>query len=161
MQPILRVDAPAAPVIEQQDPLALDPKLAVTNHAVTRYVQRILGKVIDQDIPNKRDEARAHCALVGLSISEVRERIWTPGVAMAVKMGLPVVDNGKFSARINPVKRTVVTILPPRNKHHGRLRLLSERELQQRGQRIRRKEKHRPKAAMPKALIHEEGTEDA
>jgi|GEM_PF-2546525 len=138
-----------------------DPALAVTNHAVTRYVQRILHTTLEGSFECKREEARAHCRAVGLTIRKVRKLIWTPGLALAVRLGLPNVDNGQFMAVIDPSSGAVLTVLKPRSKHHGRLKLLSEREFAKKAQRGRRKEKRRPTAAGLKVHLDEEGVENA
>jgi hypothetical protein len=139
----------------------VDPALAITNHAVTRYVQRILHTKLDGPFECARDEARAHCRAVGLTIRKVRQIIWTPGLALAVRMGLPSVDNGHFLALIETASGAVVTIFPPRPKEYGRLKLLSEREFARKAQRVRRKEKRRPTVAGLKAHLDEEGVENA
>ncbi|KQV27866.1 hypothetical protein ASC97_05755 [Rhizobium sp. Root1203] len=138
-----------------------DPLLAVTNHAITRYVQRILHTKLDGEFSSKKEEARAHCHAAGFTIRQVRNLIWTPGLALAVRLGLPSVDNGQFIAMIDPINGAVKTILPPRTKTHGRLRLLSEREFAKRQNRDQRKAKRRPTAAGLKAQLDEEGTENA
>jgi len=138
-----------------------DPSLAVTNHAVTRYVQRILHTTIEGPFESKRLEARAHSHAVGLTIRKVRKLIWTPGLALAVRLGLPSVDNGQFAAVIDPPSGAVLTILQTRPKHYGRLKLLSEHEFSRKSQRDHRKAKRRPTAAGLKAHLDEEGTENA
>ena len=161
MRPDLQHSDVTAPAAQFPPLVNPDPALAVTNHAVTRYVQRILHKTIDGPFDSNRDEARAHCHAVGMTIRDVRKIIWTPGVAVASKMRLPSVDNGKFQALMDPLSGVVRTILPARQKSHGRLKLLTEREFAKKCQRDQRKAKRRPTAQGLKANIDEEGFENA
>lgn len=163
MQPDrLLEDSPTDVITIERPPLVdPDPALAVTNHAVTRYVQQILRTTVEGPFSCNRDEARAHCHAVGRTIRDVRSLIWTPGVAMAVKMRVPSVDNGKFTALMDPVSGAVRTILPPRQKSHGRIKLLSDREFARKCHRDQRKAKRRPTAAGLKAQSNEEGIENA
>lgn len=136
-----------------------DPALVITNHAITRYVQRILGHTVPGPFATTRDEARAHCIAAGLTIREARQQIWTPGLAAAVAMKVGQVDTGRLLAIIDQTSQTVRTILPPRTRNGQRFRPLSDREMAAACKRRRRRMKRKPVGLSPRDLNNEnEGT---
>lgn len=88
----------------------------VSFHAVTRYVQRIVGVfVADVDeAPSPLDCARAHCEAAGTSIYVVRQAVMTPALLVACRMGPIEVAMAGFRACISK-EGIVTTILRPRS----------------------------------------------
>tara|TARA_R110002012_G_scaffold315261_2_gene528931 strand:- start:13978 stop:14439 length:462 start_codon:yes stop_codon:yes gene_type:complete len=126
------------------------PEIRVSYHAVTRYVQRILRVTVDQDFKDEKQRARHHCMEAGTTIRNVRCAIWTPGIALAVRMGVTQVSNGQFGVVIDPDTGVIATVIEPRSKHAcrtDRLKLLSEREYRQKARRHNRNNRHSPKGA--------------
>lgn len=137
------------------------PELRVSYHAVTRYVQRILKVILSGDYPDEKTRARHHCRAAGTSIRDVRKMIWTPGIALASSMRLPNASNGKFSVAIDPITGVILTVLEPRARENGRLKLLSEREMGRKVKKKIRQEKRKPKAKPPKLFADHERLENA
>ncbi|MDQ0135708.1 hypothetical protein J2T08_003629 [Neorhizobium galegae] len=135
------------------------PELRVSYRAVTRYVQRILKITVPGEFNDEKTRARFHCRAAGLSTRAVRKLIWTPGIALAVKMGMPRACNGQFHVEIEPVSGVIVTVTEPWSREHGRLKILSSRELARGAKKIHRKEKRKPKAPVLKVFAAEEGFE--
>ena len=131
--------------------VALEPDLAlVTNHAVIRYVQRIvLGVSRDMEFVDEdfrplddlyaRERAEALCAVTGLDIDDVRRSLLTPAVLAALQLGALRVIGDRFTVGIssNGTSRRVVTTVLPRwpRQHHSSL--LDRREHQSRHTRKR------------------------
>ncbi len=137
------------------------PELRVSYHAVTRYVQRILKITVAGEFRDEKTRARFHCRAAGMSTRAVRKLIWTPGIALAVKMGMPRACNGEFHVEIEPVSGVIVTVTEPWPRDHGRLKILSSRELARGAKKIHRKEKRKPKAPVLKVFAEEEGLDHA
>lgn len=127
----------------------------VTSRAVTRYVQLILGQTVEGVFDSPAAQALAHCDAVGRALRDVRAEIYTAGVKLAVSMRLPLVDNGSFTAVIDPVTGRILTINLPRSRKHRRARLLSDRELMRKRKATIRKDKRRPKVIAPTNLRDE------
>lgn len=123
--------------------------LYVTCHAITRYVQRILGTNIEGVFASSAAQAHAHCAAIGRTLADVRAEIFTPGMKLAVTMRLPTADNGTFIATIDPASGRILTILETRTRGTHRARILSSRELMQKKKARIRKEKRRPVGIAP------------
>lgn len=120
----------------------------VSFHAVTRYVQRVLGVEVvigadewPADTHRGVYEARRHADTVGLTIDAVRRMILTPAVAVAAAMKMSSVSTREFQAVLQD--GVVVTINAPRGPTK-RLRVLSRREGKQHAQRHHRQARRRP-----------------
>lgn len=87
----------------------------VSYHAVTRYVQRVMGVVVE-GLPagtSNKNEALAHCAAVNLNMKEVRRRIMTNHVALMLLSGFSRASTDEFTAEIDSRNQVIRTILPP------------------------------------------------
>lgn len=125
----------------------------VSYHAVTRYVQRIIGLSVIGSWPTEKAAAEAHAAAAGMSIDGVRALIWTRGVEMSVRCGFTRVANQHFLAQISQPSGVVTTICAPHAREHSaRMKVYSERELKQRHKRMTRRLKRRPAAT--DAAVH-------
>lgn len=127
---------PASKLDDREPPI-------VTWHAVTRYVQRVLGIVVEWAAPPLRPSeiAEAHCLTAGASIDDIRRRILTPTVAAAIKLGLPFINAGDFSAVLRDGR--VITVKPPcRSIMNLQIRSRSESKRISR-QHARRRRRHR------------------
>jgi hypothetical protein len=113
--------------------------LRISYHAVCRYVERVLGILVEGEWESERAKAQCFAAAAGRTIEEVRDEILTPGIALAIRMGVSSVSNGHFEAKISQPRGVISTIQRPRGKSDRRLRLLSERELRDRHQRFARR----------------------
>jgi len=116
---------------------------AVSYHAVTRYVQRILQVALEHDkAATERAIAEQHCAAAGTTIEEIRRLIMTPAIAAACALGAATVGTSRFRAVIS-AKGVIVTIDEPWKvrsvlaKH--RLRLMSRAESQRKAARLYRR----------------------
>lgn len=119
------------------------PEQIVSFHAVTRYVQQILGVVCDED-PSAQADAENHCAAAGLTVSQVRWLILTPGVRLAIGWGIPQVKTGGMTVYIAQPRGIVTTVslsLPPPQR---RLIILSDRETRRMAHAYSRRQRHRP-----------------
>lgn len=154
----MRLDLPHE---EDSPAVVAAPELRVSYHAVTRYVQRILKVTVPGEFSDEKTRARFHCRAAGTSISDVRKMIWTPGIALASHMRVPNACNGQFSVAIDPVKGVILTVMEPRARAVGRLKLLSERELSRKAKKKIRQEKRRPKAGALNAIADLERLENA
>lgn len=86
----------------------------VTYHAVTRYVQRILGVgEITAGCKSPEGTAVEHCKAVGMTLEDVRRAILIPKVTFAIENRFSGIDTKKFTALISPIDATVVSIVPP------------------------------------------------
>ena len=132
------------------------PHLCISYHAVTRYVQRVLHVTVDGRWPNERSCARAHCDAAGTTIEKVRLTIWTPGIALAVKMGFRSVGGRDFEACIQQPQGVIATIKPPRDRTQHRLVIRTDRELQQKAKRQVRANRRRPSPAIGRKILEEE-----
>ncbi len=132
------------------------PHHCITYHAVTRYVQRVLHVTVDGQWKDEKSRARAHCAAVDATIEQVRLLIWTPGIALAVKMGFCSVGCRDFEARIQQPEGVIATIQAPRGRDHRRIMIRSDRELQQQTKRRLRQNRRRPSSAIGKKILEEE-----
>lgn len=107
----------------------------VTFHAVTRYVQRILGVVVDlggsnlqaNSLLKSEQVADLHCQAAGLTIGQVRELIMTPAVALAAAMKLSMASTREFQALLAP-SGAVLTILEPRRRSEKPVRIMGRAE---------------------------------
>lgn len=116
----------------------------VSYHAVSRYCERILGVTIEDAGQPPRAVAEAYATAAGMSLDEVRRRIWTPGVALAVDFGVRTVSNGSFAVAISQPAGVIATVLLPFTHDQHRLRVLTQRELRRKAQRTERRMKRRP-----------------
>lgn len=96
-----------------------------------------------------------------MSIADVRELIWSPGIALAVQMRLPSVSNGVFHALISPDTGVITTISPARKRDRSKLKLLSERELIRKGRKNSRRLKRRPTSVGLQNISNREERDDA
>ncbi|MRX32826.1 hypothetical protein [Aminobacter sp. MDW-2] len=118
----------------------------VSFHAVTRYVQRVLGIFVPASDPPKEPPAVAfqHCTAAGTTIEAVRDLILVPSVVAASLSGLSQAFARDFRAQLDPKTGVVMTIMerPPTATH--KLRVRSKKEARslakQMGRRQRRRE---------------------
>lgn len=127
-----------------------DMPFRVSFHAITRYVQRILGVVVEVDVgvvaPELFERVRAerHCAAIGRTVADLRREIMVPAVAVASAIGASFVNTKRFRAKIAPENGVVVTVTEPRKVSKRRQRQGSKREHQQRTRELNRRQKRRP-----------------
>lgn len=136
------------------EPGIADEERRVSYHAVARYVQRILKIEITTTSETSKELAEAYAAAAGLSVSEIRGRIWSKGISAAVAMGFPQCATRQFVAVIAQPQGVIATILEPRHRDTVRLKLLSENEMRSKASRIGRRKK-----ACRLALPDKEGEE--
>jgi len=97
----------------------------ITYHAVTRYVQRIIGAPpVAGPFADAMEEAEAHCDAVGKSVEDVRRMILVPVVVAAIVAGAHTARTAAFTAILGFSKpgdrKTVVTVYHPQDQsHHG------------------------------------------
>ncbi|MCA1490114.1 hypothetical protein I6F11_04170 [Ensifer sp. NBAIM29] len=115
-------------------------------HAVTRYVQRILGVTVAGNWQTEKERAQAHAEEVCSTIDELRALIWTPGVEWAVSRGFPNVCNGQFLAAVSQPAGVITTICEPYHREQHRMRVLSDRELRSKRTQLQRRLNRRPAA---------------
>ncbi|MCL8000003.1 hypothetical protein M8994_17340 [Brucella sp. 21LCYQ03] len=104
----------------------------VTYHAVTRYVQRILGVAIPTEKGTTEIiRAAIHCKRAKTTIDEVRRLIMIPTVAVAIENKFAAIDTKNFTAVFDPEQQIVVTILEPQKyKQPNRRKSTSRSEKQ-------------------------------
>lgn len=107
--------------------MELNPRL-VSFHAVTRYVQRIMGTIVPWAEPPLTSEqiAEAHCLTAGTSIDEVRALIWVPAVQVASASRFSMVQTRQFRALLQD--GVVASILKPKTIRRRRFKDQSRRE---------------------------------
>jgi len=120
-----------------------DDRQKVSYHAVARYVQRILLIDLPQEFPTEKAKAQALAEAAGTTVADIKSLIWTRGMAAASALGLQSFGNRQFAAQIAQPEGVVVTVSPARQRHVGRLKILSETEQKHRTSRIARREKAR------------------
>lgn len=116
---------------------------SVSSHAVTRYVQRILRlRVVDiSSATTERSVAELHAAAAGLTVLEIKKRLYTPATAAAIALGAGDVCVGDMQVVF--IHGRIVTVLPRQQPRpiKGRIRILSDKEsrraMQRRGRRRR------------------------
>ncbi|MRN43446.1 MULTISPECIES: hypothetical protein [unclassified Brucella] len=88
----------------------------VTYHAITRYVQRVMGVSVPgtKHMP-EIERASLHCKCARTTFDEVRRSIMIPTVAVAVANKFAAIDTRNFTAVIDTDQQIIVTILEPRN----------------------------------------------
>ncbi|MBD9539947.1 hypothetical protein IB276_10840 [Ensifer sp. ENS04] len=111
----------------------------VSYHAVTRYVQRVLGVIVDGAWETEKERAQAHADEVCSTIESIRELIWSPAVAWAVGQGFPNIGNGQFHAAVSQPAGVITTICEPYRRETHRLRVLSDREMRVKRMQIKRR----------------------
>lgn len=118
----------------------------VTYHAVTRYVQRVMGISVECE-GEGRESAEAHAAAAGLNVDEVKARILTPAVAAAIEIGALRATVGASTFLIRDGAVVTVTErklpVPPPSR---RLRVLSAKEERNAFQRYNRRQRQRDRA---------------
>lgn len=105
----------------------------VTYHAVTRYVQRILGVSIPMEKGTTEIiRAAVHCKCAKTTIDDVRRLVMIPTVAVAIENKFAAIDTKNFTAVIDPEQQIIVTILEPQTykQRHGRRKASSRSEKQ-------------------------------
>lgn len=104
----------------------------VTYHAVTRYVQRVLGIELPMlDHEPEPIRAELYCSYANLTIDDVRRAILIPTVAIAIENRFAAIDTRRFTAVLDPEKQIVVTILNPQkymSREAGKSGVRSERQ---------------------------------
>lgn len=103
----------------------------VTYHAVTRYVQRVIGITVplNERLP-EAERAHIHCRCAKTTVDDVRRAILIPTVAIAIENKFAAIDTRHFTAVIDPDQQIVVTILDPqkyKNREGGRSSARSEK----------------------------------
>ncbi|MBO3760376.1 hypothetical protein [Ciceribacter sp. L1K22] len=133
-------------------------KPRVTDHAVTRFVQRILDVTLAVEFDTERERAEAHCRAAGVTADDVRFRIWTPGIAAASRMGVERVSNGEFTVAFAPQTGAVMTVMPPRFAVDvpRRMKVRTDKENRRESQKWHRRAKRKPTAAHLAATNREE-----
>jgi hypothetical protein len=121
-----------------------DALVNVSYHAVTRYLQRIVGVAVDGHFSASREEAAAHCDAAGLTLEQVRSLIWTPDVAAGARAGFQSLRTPEFHAQLS-VTGVVMTIteLKPRPVL-GKIKILSDPERKRHDARLHRRGKGKP-----------------
>ena len=105
----------------------------VTYHAVTRYVQRILGVTVPMEKGTTEIiRAAVHCKRAKTTIDDVRRIILIPTVAVAIENKFAAIDTKNFTAVFDPEQQIVVTILEPQTykQRQGRRKSTSRSEKQ-------------------------------
>lgn len=111
----------------------------VTFHAVTRYVQRVLGVIVDF-AGKGRPEAEAHCAAAGVSVDAVRLAILSPGVIKAFNAGFRKIRVDGVQVVFNDDGR-VVTVHKEPGRWRPAARMNGKREGRRIAHQIRRRDK--------------------
>jgi hypothetical protein len=96
----------------------------VSYHAVTRYVQRMLGVTVDlPDTVPSFDRAIAHCDAAGVTMEAVRAKLLSPAVTRAIAFGLRrfAVAGVFYHISANGV---IVTVIKAATVSYGRCRVL-------------------------------------
>jgi hypothetical protein len=112
----------------------------VSYHAVTRYVQRMLGIFVDvpEDTPSKKI-ALQHCAAAGTTIAEVRAVLIPPAVLYAIVAGFKGFRYGGIEYTVTSTG-IIATIYPTRDRPVQRMKMLTEREQRQEMARFNRRQ---------------------
>jgi hypothetical protein len=87
----------------------------VSFHAVTRYVQRILGVSLPPIEPVVAwQDAERHAAATGLTVIEIKRRLYTPAAAAAIELGFreACVGNVHMMFRSGVITTVVRRVLP-------------------------------------------------
>lgn len=127
-------------------------KFRVTYHAVTRYVQRIVGVAIDTpEGSTPRHIATAHCDAINMSIDDVKAIILCPAVIAACLTGMTTVTTRSFRVVVTPLTGVVVTISEPRKNRVKRkkLKIRSRREQKKDQKELIRRDNSRPSRRLP------------
>lgn len=130
----------------------------VSYHAVSRYIERILGIDAPPVEGTPRECAEAHARAAGKTIEEVRNLIWTPGIRLASRFGVHSACNGDFAVAISQPNGVITTVLPPFERLDHRLVVLTEKEFRRKARRTERCKSRRPSpaVAMARRPINEE-----
>lgn len=118
----------------------------ISYHAVTRYIQRVIGIDVDDTGPfsDERKRAVAHTIAAETSIDSVRRLIWSPGLAKAVELGFMRVTCNDLVFRILQPERVVATLHPKKERLKRRFKIMSRNEVRARTKRTERKMKRKP-----------------
>ncbi len=132
----------------------------VTYHAVTCYVQRILHfPPISGSGEDTRECAAVHAAAAGMSIEEVRSRILTRGVRLALTLDAVKVRSPQFVAVIAPAftgGRTVVISIYARIADRPPMHIPTRAEGQRAANEFSRRARRRPSPSIePRRLLEE------
>lgn len=115
----------------------------VSFHAITRYVQRMLGVTV----PGMEEDANlsatavalAHCQLAGVTRDQVCAAILQPVVVAALALGASSARTREFEAILSRVPPMVMTVTSLEERRNARVRrMFSEREGRRMGKRIAR-----------------------
>lgn len=122
----------------------------VSFHAVTRYVQRVLDVHVPWAVPPLSPEeiAEAHCLSAETTIEAVRALIWIPAVQLASATGISMVQTRSFGARLSRQGVVATITPPPPRKPRRKLQERSKREERRIINKMNRKAKGRPSAAV-------------
>ena len=116
----------------------------VTYHAVTRYVQRVVGHELDES-GSPLECAERHAAAIGMSIDDIRRIVLCPEVRAAISLGVSRAKTAHFAVRITK-DGVVVTVLPLQEKPCRRkLKIPSRNESRKQILAYQRKKKRSPK----------------
>ncbi|CAN7307193.1 hypothetical protein LJR231_001586 [Phyllobacterium sp. LjRoot231] len=124
-------------------------KFRVTFHAVTRYIQRIMGVVVKTpEGMSFKLVAQAHCDAVSMSMDDIKAIILCPAVIAACMVGMTGVSTRDFRVAITPLTGVVVTVAEPKRNRFKRRKLLvkTRREIKQESKEHIRRVKRRPSA---------------
>jgi len=134
----------------QPAPIAIEKhKFRVTYHAVTRYIQRILGVVVSTPAgASHKAIALAHCDAVSKTMDDIKTIILCPAVITACLAGMTTVSTRSFRVIVTPATGVVVTVAEPHGRRVPRrkLQLKSRREHHKITNELNRRQKRRPSA---------------
>ncbi|GLQ09227.1 hypothetical protein GCM10007913_11590 [Devosia yakushimensis] len=87
---------------------------AISYHAVTRYVQRVLGVIVpgDEAVMGAKALAADHCAAIDTTIDAVRAKILTPVVAAAIADGCTCIRTATYEIEVSQPEKVATTIHP-------------------------------------------------
>lgn len=119
------------------------PLSAVSYHAVTRYVQRVLGICVpvDEAEAGTLTCANLHCAAAGTTLDAVRRTILDRNVIAAIRSGLSELRTNSFRAIIS---NAVVVTIEPSRKRKNKMKRLGRSEGRRFSRQIERRWRSKP-----------------
>lgn len=120
------------------------PLSRLSHHAVTRYVQRVLGVTVtvDPDLEGSAMEALAHCEAASTTPAAIEKTVVTPAVVAAIELGATKIKQ-PYGVLVIGQHGVIVTILI-RSKNRPRNKTLTRREAHRAAQTINRRRRGVP-----------------
>lgn len=120
------------------------PRSRLSHHAVTRYVQRVLGVTVTVDpaFEGSEMEALAHCEAAGTTPAALEKTVVTPAVVAAIEMGATKIKQSYGTMVIG--RYGVIVTIRFRSRVKSRSKILTRREGHRAAQALNRRRRGVP-----------------